>query len=211
MVNGQTNVAGLGDTIVFGVADWATGTVGAQTVLGLVMSDGHTSVNSALDVTSANGAYGAGFAGNGASQTFFSGGVYAGVGTQGGIVSVTPPNNAAGTPGNVILDSINGSYNNAAALQNALSHDSIAPFTLTGTGVAANTTVDMLVAYNLTAGGIAIADLTLSNFTGAAITDTGQFNTSTATLAVHNLAVINPANAVSGVGNFDVHNIWFLA
>ena len=66
-----------------------------------------------------------------------------------------------------MLDSINGSYNNAAALQNALAHDSIGSFNLTGTGVAANTTVDMLVAYNLTAGGIAIADVTLTNITGA--------------------------------------------
>ena len=151
---------GQGDTIVFGVADWATGAAAGtgNAIGGLVESDGHTSVNTS------------------GSQTFHSAALYAGVGTQGGIVSVTPPNNATGTPGNVVLDSINGAYNNAAALQNALSFDSNAPFTLTGTGVAAHTTVDILVAYNLTAGGIAIADVTLANNTAGALTDTGLFN-----------------------------------
>jgi hypothetical protein len=152
------------------------------------MSDGQTSVNSTN------------------SQAFNSGAIYAGVGTQGAIASVTPPNNATGTPGNVILDSINGSYNNAAALQNALAHDSIGSFNLTGTGMQGGTTADILVAYNLTAGGIAIADVTLSNSGGPPQTDTANLNPQ-----VHNLVVINPTVTNVGLGNFDAHNIWFTA
>jgi hypothetical protein len=180
--------AGLGDTIVFGVADWARGVVGNQTVRGLVESDGHTGVN------------------NSGSQSFSSAAIFAGVGTQGAIASVTPPNNATGTAGNVVLDSINGAYNNAAAFQNAIGNDSIGSFKLTDGGVPAHTTVDILVAYNLSAGGIAIADVTLTNTTGGALVDTANLSP-----VVHNLVVINPTVTNVGLGNFDAHNIWFTA
>lgn len=80
------------------------------------MSDGHTSVNNATYST-----------GGVQGESFYSAAIYAGVGTQGGVVSFTLPDNTAGSPGNVILVSINGSYSNAVALQNALSHDSTSP------------------------------------------------------------------------------------
>jgi len=73
--------------------------------------------------------------------------------------------------------------------------------------VAAHTTVDILVAYNLTAGGIAIADVTLSNNTGTA----GVEDTALLHPVVHNLVVINPTQTLVGLGNLDTHNIWFLA
>jgi hypothetical protein len=106
-----------------------------------------------------------------------------------------------------VLDSINGAYNNAAALQNALGHDSIGSFNLAGPGMAPNTQADILVAYNLTAGGIAIADVTLTyNGAGSAI-DTANLHPS-----VHNLVVIDPTTiTTAGLGNFDSHNIWFTA
>jgi hypothetical protein len=196
----------LGDTIVFGVADWATGAAAGtgNTIGGLVMSDGVSSV-------------------------FEGPATFAGVGTQGAIASVTPPNNATGTAGNVVLDSINGAYNNAAAFQNALAHDSIGSFNLTGTGVAAHTTADILVAYNLSAGGIAIADVTLTNTTGASLHDTANLapvvhdlvhidTTTNVTLAnttgasLHDTANLAPVTAAPtvGLGNFDAHNIWFV-
>jgi hypothetical protein len=68
------------------------------------------------------------------------------------------------------------------------------------------TTVDILVAYNLSAGGIAIADVTLSNNTGSSQIDTANLNPQ-----VHNLVVLNPTVTNVGLGNFDAHNIWFTA
>ena len=105
-----------------------------------------------------------------------------------------------------MLDSINGAYNNAAAFQNAIGNDSIGSFNLTNGGVAPDTTVDMLVAYNLSAGGIAIADVTLSNTSISRQIDTAHLNPQ-----VHNLVVINPTVTNVGLGNFDAHNIWFTA
>jgi hypothetical protein len=89
---------------------------------------------------------------------------------------------------------------------NALGHDSIGSFNLVNGGIGNNTTVDMLMAYNLTAGGIAIADVTLSNTSGSTQTDTANLNPQ-----VHNLVVINPTVTNVGLGNLDAHNIWFTA
>ena len=185
-------VAGnAGDTIVFGRADWAIGTLtgptGVTAASGLVESDGSTNMP-------------LGFA------------TYAEVGTGGAIASTT--GTTAGTAVKVVEDSIGGSYTSAAALQNALSNHSTSFFlaSLPGGGVATGHEADILVAYQLAptvanpGGAIAIADVTLTNTGSAASTDVAAMAP-----VVHDLVHINTTSGFVGVASLFSHNIYFMA
>ncbi len=177
-----------GDTIVFGVASWATGTAtspaGILAVHGLVMDDGATSM--VLSVSTPT--------------------IYDTVG------SAAPPSGPL-TLANVVLDAIGPVYANAAALQQALGTTAVGNIILAGGfGVAAHTEVDILVAYN-TGTSVNIADVTLANTSGAALTDTAAIAAlgtaaGTTTLAVHDLVHIT---STLGLANFSAHNIFFIA
>ena len=195
---GNTVGTNAGDTIVFGVADWAASPIGTTTnidnfayangvignptgpdfkgtVDGLVESDGHTAMP-------------LGFAS------------YANVGTGGVTASLE----------SVVEDSIGGSYTSAAALQNALSGANTS-FVLAGTGVAAGHEADILVAYQLAptvanpGGAIAIADVTLTNAGSAASTNVAALNP-----VVHDLVHINTTTGFVGVASLFAHNIDFV-
>ncbi len=175
-----------GDTIVFGVASWATGTglgapgVGINTVEGLVMDNGATTMPATVPT------------------------IYDTVG------SAFPPSGQL-TLANVVLDAIGPIYANAAALQQALGTTAVGNLDLAGTGVQAHTEVDILVAYN-TGTSVNIADVTLANTSGAALTDTAAIAAlgtaaGTVTLAVHDLVHIT---STLGLANFSAHNIFFI-
>jgi hypothetical protein len=176
-----------GDTIVFGVASWATGTAtspaGITSIHGLVMDDG-------------------------ASTMAFSAGTPTVYDTVG---SAFPPSGQL-TLANVVLDAIGPVYANAAALQQALGTVAVGNLDLAGNGVAAHTEVDILVAYN-TGTSVNIADVTLANTSAAALTDTAAIAAlgtaaGTVTLAVHDLVHIT---STLGLANFSAHNIYFIA
>ena len=119
---------------------------------------------------------------------------------------------AGGAAVKVVEDSIGGSYISAAALQNALSNHSTS-FFLAGTGVAAGHEADILVAYQLAptvanpGGDIAIADVTLTNTTGAA----SNRRRTRWHPVVHDLVHINTTSGFVGVANLFAHNIDFVA
>jgi hypothetical protein len=175
-----------GDTIVFAVASWATGAAtspaGITSIDGLVMDDGATTM--VFSVTTPT--------------------VYDTVG------SAFPPSGQL-TLANVVLDAIGPVYANAAALQQALGTHAVGNLDLAGTGVAAHTEVDILVAYN-TGTSVNIADVTLANTSAAALTDTAAIAAlgtaaGTVTLAVHDLVHIT---STLGLANFSAHNIYFI-
>ena len=188
--NTAATVGNAGDTIVFGVADWAVGTLtgpaGVTAANGLVESDGSTNMFNAL-----------GFA------------TYADVGTGGAFATDTGL--AGGAAVKVVEDSIGGSYISAATLQNALSNHSTS-FFLAGPGVAAGHEADILVAYQLAptvanpGGAIAIADVTLTNAGTGASTDVAALAP-----VVHDLVHINTTSGFVGVASLFSHNIDFLA
>ena len=108
----------------------------------------------------------------------------------------------------VILDSIAPNYANGAALQQALLTQAVGDLILYGSGVAAHSEVDILVAYNTPNGpngGITIADVQLNNLAGTtALKDTSAFTAST--LTVTDLVHID---TTGGLANFATHNIYF--
>jgi hypothetical protein len=124
--------------------------------------------------------------------------------------SAFPPSGQL-TLANVVLDAIGPVYANAAALQQALGTTAVGNLDLAGTGVAAHTEVDILVAYN-TGTSVNIADVTLANTSNAALTDTAAIahlgTLSVPTLTVHDLVHIT---STLGLANFSAHNIYFIA
>jgi hypothetical protein len=210
---GTGNVVGTnaGDTIVFGVADWAVTPTGSTSQIDDFTStypgNGGPPTTSVIDVDFTGTVAGLVESdGNLAMAPGFA--TYADVGTGGAFASV---NGTAGGPAvKVVEDSIGGSYLNATALQNALANHTTS-FVLAGTGVAAHTEADILVAYQLAptvanpGGAIAIADVTLTNATSAATTDVVALNP-----VVHDLVHINTTSGFVGVANFFAHNVDFV-
>jgi hypothetical protein len=166
-----------GDQIIFGTSDWASTRTPGTGVQGLVQWDGNTYFPT------------------------FSTAVYDTVSTAGDMV-------AAGTT--VLLDNIGGGYVSASALQTALTTPTGHVVLATGPGaggVAAGTTVDMLLAYqNSTTKEIDIADVTIHAGT-TAITDTDMLGTG-GSLQVHNLISITTTGLI-GLANLAAENIVF--
>jgi hypothetical protein len=171
-----------GDTINFGTSDWAsTEPPTAGGVQGLVEWDGNTYFARTSAVVPA---------------------VYDTVSTAGDVV-------ANGTL--VLLDNIGGGYISASALQTALTTPTGHVLLATGPGaggVAAGTTVDMLLAYqNSTTKEIDIADVTIH--AGASnITDTDVLGVG-GTLTVTNLISISNPTGLIGLANLSADNIHF--
>jgi len=107
----------------------------------------------------------------------------------------------------VVLDNIGGIYANATALQAALTTLHVGDITLAGTGVAANTTADLLIGYQQSPSSIAIADVTIAAG-AAAVTDTAMLGTGS--LAVTDLVHITTTVGF-GLANFTPHNVHFFA
>ena len=205
----KNGVQDEGDTIVFGVSDWARGqgiidvpgTEGTTDddvvgfIAGLVQSDGHTQIGSAPFCP-------LGFA------------TYGQVGQAGHEVDIsgTPGN----TPADVILYDIGLPLTNALDLQHALA--GAGHFLLNNGGVLNGQEVDILVAYQVvTATGqaqIRIADVTLTNVheepDAAAPVPSGVTDTADLNPVVHDLVHINTTQLV-GVTALSAHNIDFIA
>jgi hypothetical protein len=166
-----------GTEIIFGTSDWASTQTPGAGVQGLVEWDGNTYVPT------------------------FSFAVYDTVSTAGDKVQ-------NGTT--VLLDNIGGGYISASALQTALTTPTGHVLLATGPGaggVAAGTTVDMLLAYqNSTTKEIDIADVTIHAGT-TAITDTDMLGTG-GSLQVHNLISITTTGLI-GLANLAAENIVF--
>jgi hypothetical protein len=186
--------AGEGDTIVFGVADWAvTPAAGTQTI------DYYDYPN---PITEPHGTVESSFTGvvaglvesDGATTMPLGFASYTTVGSSEG------PSNPVSLA-DIINDNIGPIYANAQALQNALAQAG-GNITLNGAGVAADHEVDILVAYT-TGTSINIADVTLTNTTGSAVFDTDALNP-----VVHDLVHIV---TTLGLANLTAHNIDFLA
>lgn len=106
----------------------------------------------------------------------------------------------------VILDTIAPAYANATALTNALTDSAVGNLVLAGTGVAAGHTADFLVAYNLSSGGLAIADVTFANNSGLT-----QTSTAAAGVVIHVQDLVHIAGTGTlGLSNLIAHNIDFL-
>jgi hypothetical protein len=117
----------------------------------------------------------------------------------------------AGT--DIVLDNIGGGYVSAAVLETALKTKFVGNIDLNDGGVATGTSVDMLIAYqNSTTKEIDIADVTIVNNSGHAITDTADAAIvagTTASLHVTNLISISTSGLV-GVANLGTNPIEFL-
>jgi hypothetical protein len=187
------HLGGNGDTIVFTPGDWASsllslfptaiptfGGPGWQpgAIAGLVESDGQTLIG--LDLGPQLG--------RGADMVV--------IGT-GALPAPPAPHNGW----DVIGDNIGGIIPSAQALASDLGTAGT-DIILNGTGVAADTQVDILVAYT-TGTSINIADVNLTNDSGASITDTALLHP-----VAHDLVHITTTLGLSNLNNG--HNIWFV-
>jgi len=102
----------------------------------------------------------------------------------------------------IIEDTIS-TYANASFLANALGQSAVGNLKLAGSGVAAGATIDLMIAYNDSAGDINIADITFKNTTGGAVTDTSQLH------LVHSVDLVHLVGT-TGVGAMDAANIHFI-
>lgn len=204
----KNGVVDEGDTIVFGVSDWARGEAWIDTpwldspgntdnefpggVFGLVQSDGHTQIGGAPDCPLGFASYGQ-------------------VAQAGEHVDASGGREAI----DVILDAISPFYTSALDLQHALGSNT-GHFELNGEGVLAGTEVHILVAYNWTDGQnfqIRIADVTLTNAShveAQPIDGSGETDTADLHPVVHDLVHINTVGPV-GLSAFTAHNIDFIA